>query len=110
MRREAFEAYMIEKCGRKTRHVCDVMARAQRVESILGDIDSAFNRDRLTAILERLSYSIEDQHNCRAAPAGFSFNFKAEPGTQAWFETLRVSLTSLRRAVEDYREFCEVSQ
>lgn len=105
MRREAFEAYLIGKYGARTRHVQDLVSRAQRVNDGMGDLDAAYAADALREKLQALDYSIEDQHNHMAAPEGLEFGFKCTPDTDEWYKRLYESLDSLREAVSAYAEF-----
>lgn len=105
MRREEFETYLIGKYGAKTRHVQDLVSRAQRVNDKMGDLDAAYAVDALHEKLQALTYSIEDRHNHVAAPAGLTFGFECTPDSDEWYARLHESLDSLREAVSAYVEF-----
>ena len=105
MRREEFEAYLIGKYGARTRHVQDLVSRAQRINDGMGDLDVAYAADALRERLQVLDYSIEDRHNHRAAPEGLVFSFECTPDTAEWYKRLHEGLDSLREAVSAYAEF-----
>lgn len=68
--------------------------RAGRVEEHHGDLDEHYSKDRLTSLVESLSYSKNDQRHQRPNPSRIPFN-----------GDIYNNLASYRDAVKRYRKF-----
>ena len=85
--------------------------RAKRVERGLRimtgdlDLDVAYQRDGLRGLLQLLDYTIDDVHNKKEPPQGIAFRFgRNEP---RYYERVQDVLDDLKKAVKQYRDFCD---
>ena len=88
-----------------------IVGRCKRVERALRlltgdvDLDAAFERDGLEAVLRSLDYFVEDVHNRKEPPAGLVF--KVRHNDPRYYEKIKEGLNSLHTAVGLYRNFAE---
>ena len=73
------------------------MYRAGRVEEFCGDLDEHYAKDRMTNLIEALSYSKEDERRNRPNPTPIPFD-----------GDIRNNLASYRNAAQRYRKFRDV--
>ncbi|MDE0035933.1 MAG: hypothetical protein OXU77_00060 [Gammaproteobacteria bacterium] len=62
---DLFEAWMADVRGLRAPTIKSRLTNCRRVEKFEGDLDSLFELDRLADLLEKLTYSAEDQRNGR---------------------------------------------
>jgi hypothetical protein len=70
------------------------MHRAGRVEEHYGNLDEHYAKDRMTSLIEALTYSTDDKRHNRANPSKIPFE-----------GDIRSNLASYRDAVKRYRKF-----
>lgn len=69
------------------------------------DLDVAYQRDGLLGVLQLLNYTIDDVHNKKEPPQGITFRFgRNEP---RYYERVQDVLDDLKKAVKQYRDFCD---
>lgn len=94
MRYEAeFKAWLEEK-GQSLQTVSSRISSAKRVEQYLGDLDELFSTQTKEKILEKFTYSTEDEREGRPNPSPVPIN-----------GVLRTGLASIRQALELYHSF-----
>lgn len=71
-----------------------LLSRATRVERYHGDLDRAYETDRLEAVLASLRYTPQDERRRRPNPSRISFE-----------GNIRSNINAFRAAVEQYRRF-----
>ncbi len=89
----AFERYLRER-GMKAPTVSTRISNCKRVERVEGDLDAHYRKDRLEAILTRLTYTSEDERQGRPPKHQIAINGNVRNGT-----------ATLKNAVALYREF-----
>ena len=98
MRYEQFKDWMIESNRLSSRPIADTLSRCKRIEKIPGiDLDTEYMRDGGFRIIEKLTYTSNDEREHRSVPKELEFSPTAN---------LRNGMTSLKNAAKLYFEFC----
>ncbi len=106
----SFREWLTHNTERTKGPTGDAVARAKRVERALPrmvgavNLDGEYAGDRLETVLQLLTYSTADEHNCRRPPWGL--DFMLDPQSPTYYRSIREGLSSLRSAVELYAAFC----
>lgn len=101
MRDDAFATWLSQthrtKAGGRLgkRPQADARSRCKRIESYEGDLDTQFRRDRMAALLSRLTFSRGDERSGVAPTHEIPIHGDLVNGT-----------ASLRNAANLYRSFC----
>ncbi|WP_417812458.1 AAA family ATPase [Thalassospira alkalitolerans] len=86
----------LETTGHGQRTIGSRISTLDRIERVIGDIDSCFEREGYDAILAQFDYSTDDERAGRRNPSPVEIN-----------GDLRTGLASLRQSLRLYRDFRE---
>lgn len=97
---EQFSLYLERSLS--TNVVGDYISRCKRVERHEGNLDIHFKHDRGQSLIRKLTYTKEDEQNCREPL--HSIIFKGKKGYKSIYE----GTASLRKAVNEYFKFKQI--